>query len=52
MTKKHYIAIAKILASMTIDTTHQQLVNEFVKFFSTNAPNFNREKFLIACGVK
>ena len=55
MTKKNYIAAAKMISLMTYDihTTGERaaVVNAFVDFFESDNPRFDRARFLDACGI-
>ena len=48
MTKKHFEAMAKILLETDLD--HHNLINEFGRYFETINPNFDFDKWVIACG--
>lgn len=56
----HYQAIAEVFASRSADTyqTHDEfvvdcsLVEDFCDMFEKDNPNFEREKFLKACGME
>jgi len=58
MTKKHYEAIAAILANhgekchaIQLNGLHKQTCSELADYFETDNKNFNRARFLQACGV-
>jgi hypothetical protein len=61
MTKKHFIAIAKILRTRIIDAagesnactriTARYLAGDLADYFETVNDLFDREKFLRACGA-
>ena len=59
ITKKHYKAIAEILKKVTDENqdvvTTLWAVNEIVEkltiFFKSDNPNFNKDKFIKACGL-
>tara|TARA_R100001086_G_scaffold125656_2_gene64983 strand:- start:604 stop:756 length:153 start_codon:yes stop_codon:yes gene_type:complete len=46
MTKKHFVRIADILKEHSAD---YYLVKDFCKYFETENPNFDKEKFVNAC---
>lgn len=60
MTRKHFEAIAKIINARLawadavqygyIDAT-QKIANEMADYFATQNPNFDRARFLKACGL-
>lgn len=51
MTRKHFEAIAAIIdAQRDIGVEIQGTANELAAFFATENPNFDRERFLKACG--
>ena len=54
MTRKDYVAVADILAgysqAMIDNFWWEDLVNDFSLLFEKDNPNFNRKKFLEACG--
>ncbi len=56
MTRKHYIAIAEQLTkahSVHKDSNAHQLTAELLaNYFYTDNKNFDRERFLTACGVE
>lgn len=49
MTKKHYEEIAKAIRSSYNYTVQ---CNRLADYFATDNPKFNRERFLLACGIK
>lgn len=56
--KKHYIAVAATVAellSLTVDCDERRgiefLVVRLAEIYAADNPNFNREKFLEACGI-
>jgi hypothetical protein len=55
MTKKHFIVIASILSEakhyMEAEE-YNKLVNEFIERIGVFNPLFDKDKFLVACGVK
>ena len=52
MTRKHFIAIAQILADADLDYNSRNTVaQDFAEYLSTQNENFDRDKFLTACGV-
>jgi hypothetical protein len=48
MTKKHFTAIAKILNTTT---QRANIARSLADYFETENPNFDRERFLTACGI-
>jgi hypothetical protein len=54
MTRKDYVAVADILSgysnAMIDNFWWEDLVNDFALMFAEDNPNFNRKKFLEACG--
>lgn len=66
MSKKHYVAIAKIIKSQikladfngetedspAIRLTAINIARDFADFASLDNPEFDRARFLAACGVK
>jgi hypothetical protein len=62
MTKKHYEAIASILAKYKnaplyeVDysdyRTAEHIATDLSKYFATDNPKFNRARFLQACGIE
>ncbi len=55
MSRKHYRAIAKIIAEMNRDfystTMIDNMAKEMASYFKGDNSAFNRTKFLEACGV-
>ena len=57
MTKKHFIAIAAILADHhpvqgeAVDIAFADTVTDLADYFGTVNPNFDRQRFLSACGM-
>ena len=62
MTKKHYIEIAKIIKAnyeeaKTVSPKYRQtkgielLTSDIMEYFSKENPQFDGERFLIACGI-
>ena len=56
--RRHYVAIAEILADMENGTLQQSLFSDirpiaqaFATYFEADNPRFDRERFLRACGV-
>jgi len=63
MSRKHFVAVAAILKEKTIETpaagfdegfasATEEIAGELATFFKSENPNFNRSKFLTACGLK
>lgn len=59
MTKKHYEAITAILAThgakchaVQLTGLHKQTCSELADYFATDNKNFDRVRFLAACGVQ
>lgn len=54
MTRKDYVKVSDILAgysqAMIDNFWWEDLVNDFALMFAEDNPNFNRKKFLEACG--
>jgi len=51
-TKKHMIEIARIVRNIADSYYRKPITMEFAKMLSENNPNFDVEKFYIACDVK
>lgn len=52
MTRKHFSAIAKAIASASIDApARKAIARELAAICATTNPNFDRARFLAACGV-
>lgn len=51
MTKRHYEAIAAILANSTPGPERDDIAKRLAEYFAANNPNFDRKLFLRACGV-
>lgn len=54
MTKKDYIAIAKIIYNNQFrieDIEFYNFVDDFCDYFKQDNPNFNKDKFMEACGL-
>lgn len=47
MTKKHYEAIARLLSGQNADL---DLCESLARYFKSENPNFDRQRFLKACG--
>ena len=55
MTKKHYVAIAEIIRRFyfgTPSTDQKQLAEMFADYFQTENKQFDRARFLTACGIR
>lgn len=52
MTKKHFEAIAKIMATFKESPSMPIIAYELANYFQRENPRFNRAKFLKACNVK
>lgn len=59
LTRQHYKAIAAIIKENTSHVNPQflfiptqELVEFLSNYFTTDNPNFDRDKFLAACGLK
>jgi hypothetical protein len=56
MTRKDYVAVSEILqgykGAMIDQYWFEDLINDFADFFAKDNPNFNRDKFKIACDLK
>ena len=50
MTKKHFIAAAAIVRDSDADV-RQALAGAFIDLFGEFNPRFDRERFLVACGL-
>ena len=51
MTKRHFEAIAAIIAfNVSNPVTRQTLADQLSGYFATVNPNFDRQRFLSACG--
>lgn len=52
MTKKHYEAIAAIIEYYAHDTTvYNSIAHDLSGYFATDNRNFDRARFLAACGI-
>lgn len=51
MTKKHFVAIAKIILEYG-DVSAMRLSWELAKYFATTNRLFNADRFLTACGLR
>lgn len=57
LSKKHFCASARILSALLEKSTGPALMNatqaalQFADFFASDAPKFDRARFLKACGV-
>lgn len=56
MTKKDYVAIAKIMFDLrfySLDQIHvDKVIEPLANLFQANNPAFNRHRFLVACGAR
>lgn len=59
MTKKHYISIAKIISerlnnvkNLDAQLEAANIASRLATYLQAENPNFNRERFLSACGVR
>ena len=54
MSKKHFIAIAKILSTQIgmLEKDHIKLAIGLADYFQTQNPNFDRQRFINACNVE
>ena len=68
MSKKDYVAVARLLAGVMAEHNHPALLgfdihdgaagavetiaNGMADIFAADSPNFRREQFLVACGVR
>jgi hypothetical protein len=51
VTKKHFIAMAAITATISNNQTRKFVANQQADFFKSVNPNFNRATYLAACNV-
>lgn len=53
MTKKHFEEIARVLDYYKDESSvTQDIASDFADIFAKENPNFNRARFLKACGVE
>ena len=52
MTKKHFIAVAKRIAEIDDIDIKIKLANWFANWFAIYNKQFDKNKFLIACGIE
>lgn len=58
MTRKDYVLIAKVIADIVSDFGQEEpvqpslIAEELADALAGDNPNFDRERFLTACGVK
>ena len=50
MTRKHFIAVAKIVSNQP-ESNRESLALDFVRMFQAENPRFDSARFLKACGV-
>jgi HKD family nuclease len=52
MTRKDYIKIAKVISTAWVASQdfRESIANDFADMLEKDNPNFDREKFLTACG--
>ena len=50
-TKKHYIAIAAIVAMIHNEADKVLTASRFIRLFEASNPRFDKSKFLDACGI-
>jgi len=53
MTKKHFIALARIFSKYNLDvhSIGKEIFWDIVELCENENPNFDKERFLKACGV-
>jgi hypothetical protein len=51
MSRKDYIATAKIVAGSPVARERRRLAEEFADMFEADSPHFDRDRFMVACGV-
>lgn len=52
LSRKHYKAIAKIIVDAGYKWLYRKRIsNDMADYFATDNPQFNRQKFLDACGI-
>ena len=54
MTRKHYVAIAEIIAYRLCakDNHPHEIAKRLADYFKRDNPKFDRERFLTACGIE
>lgn len=52
MTRKHFAAIAAIVAQITVPNNRRETAHRFADWLKGDNPRFDRARFLAACGVK
>ena len=54
MTRKDYVKIAEVIATAWMDSqdTRESLASDFADMLEADNPNFNRDRFLKAAGVR
>ena len=55
MTRKHYVAIAEIIALHNEEHSNEiitALAGHMANYFKRDNPKFDRERFLTACGIE
>lgn len=51
VSKKHFVALAKIMAAIPDRTQARMVAVQVAEMFAEENPRFDRERFLAACGV-
>jgi 3-methyladenine DNA glycosylase AlkC len=52
MTRKDYVKIAKVISTLWVMSQYnrESIANDFADMLEKDNPNFDRDKFLTACG--